>query len=164
MGVYQFVPGQEIAWKGMEWEVTRLLPQGKLQIESLPNGAVVITDQMTLTEALFARQLHFVGKGEQPRPGARTASTKPDLSVYPDKAVAIAKRRLTIVQEVLALPKRTRTAVEQIVEKHRQLEPGHPVLNPDWRLRPGKPEKKTVGQVGLYQALSVTSVYRWVSD
>jgi putative transposase len=106
---FQFAPGARIKWQGIVYEVRRVTG-GKVNLEELSTEAFVTVELCTITEALFSGQLEFITptshtlNAPSDPPGASTPSQKRagrSLEDYPPEGVAIARRRLWVIQPLL---------------------------------------------------------------
>ncbi|HEY6541681.1 MAG TPA: hypothetical protein VIZ18_12115, partial [Ktedonobacteraceae bacterium] len=152
MATQRFIRAARFTWHNNLYEVMRLLPEGKVNIEDVFTGAVVVVDLPMLVQALFEGELAFVDQKKQRSApaGDRAGAQEPYLPLtdYPDHLVAIACYRLEIIQPLLQLEprKRTKEAVGAYVLELR-------------KARPAGEEGKT-----RMSSLSASSAYRWMKD
>lgn len=106
---FQFAPGARIKWRGIVYEVRRVTG-GKVNLEELSTEAFITVEVCTLTEALFSGQLEFITPTSHSlnppsdSPEASTSSQRGagrSLEDYPPEGVAIARRRLWVIQPLL---------------------------------------------------------------
>ena len=99
--------GARFQWRDVTYQISRLLPDGKVNLEELLTGAVSIVEMSTLVQALFDGELHFlvktqlspiVASKDQPPAFASRA-----LSDYPAELVSIARYRLDVIRPLLSL-------------------------------------------------------------
>lgn len=118
---FQFAPGARIKWQGVVYEVRRVTG-GVVNLEELSTEAFITVAVARLTEALFDGQLEFVTPtahtsralhspgAPSPSPEAATPGTQGkkragrSLEDYPPEGVAIARRRLWVIQPLLDMP------------------------------------------------------------
>jgi putative transposase len=141
--------GARFQWRGASYQITRLLPAGQVNLEDLLTGTTSTVEMMTLVQALFNDELHFL-VDNKPRSSATTPpAIRPPaalaLSEYPTELVAIARYRLAVIEPLLKLENRTRTDVRQ-------------------RVQSIKAEQSSDREPSLYTAVSVAAVYRWLGD
>lgn len=144
MSIQRFSTGKQFVWLGLIFEVKRLLPGGQISIENILTAEVSVVPFIDLAQALFAGELHFAVRGEQV--GERTMKGQVDLSDYPSHLREIAEYRLEVIRPLLALrpSQRTRSIVTaRVAEVKQAQQSGWETPNP---------------------AVSVASVYRWLSD
>lgn len=152
MATQRFIRTARFTWQGTLYEVMRLFPEGKVNIEEVFTGAVLLVDLSVLVHALFEGDLAFVGQEQRrsaPRSGRVEAHSQYlPLTDYPDHLVAIACHRLEIIQPYLQMEpgERTREALDAyVLELRRTMQTGE--------------EGKT-----RTTSLSASSVYRWAKD
>ena len=106
---FQFAPGARIKWQGIVYEVRRVTV-GKVNLEELSTEAFITVEVCTLTEALFSGQLEFITPTSHTLNApcdsleASTSSqrrARRTLEDYPPEGVAIAGRRLWVIQPLL---------------------------------------------------------------
>jgi len=153
MSAQRFSIGKQFRWQGILYEVKRLLPHDEINIEDVASGAVQVMRLSELVAALFADDLFFVSATGSAKPTKSEAANHTivscvELSDYPPTLVAIAQRRLTIIEPLLALGAgctleavKARVAEVQAAEANRG------------------DERRT-----LKTALSWRTVYRWLKD
>jgi putative transposase len=154
MSVQRFSIGKQFRWQGILYEVKRLLPHDEINIEDVGSGAVQVVPLSKLVATLFEDDLFFVISTkpiarQTPQAGNRTDHTVEcvELSDYPSDLVVIARRRLKIIEPLLALGSHcTLTAVQARIAEVKAEE--------------GNPN----GGKALEVALSWRTVYRWLAD
>jgi putative transposase len=148
MGAYHFTLGTRFHWREVAYEVTHLLPKGKVEIEDIATSTPREMATAELTAALFRGDLSLDVKPNSSTTGKRNRSQIAclDLSDYPPGRVAIARYRLECLQPLLALPPESRTRA--VVETRTQ------------EIRAAHASQKNSG---LRQAISVASLYRWLN-
>jgi putative transposase len=144
----RFSAGKRFHWQGAIYEIKRWWPEeGNVSIEELLTGAIQVVDLMELVKELFEGALRFVNEGAPTRAGmdGEPESEYVDLADCPEHLVLIARHRLEVIQPLMELEAEART--ESAVEG---------------RVR----EVRASNQDGasLLTAVSVRSVYRWLSD
>lgn len=151
MSAQRFTTGKRFLWKDREYEVKRLLPNGRINIEEIATGGLLTVAYSELVRALFDGELRFeiVGRQAKHEPNSNLAvkTEKIDLRDYPEHLVEIARYRLKLIQPLIELEdgKRTREAVElRVLEVA-----SYDAMN---------------GTRTLKNAVSVASVYRWLRD
>lgn len=141
--------GARFEWHGRAYQINRLLPEGKVNLEELLTGAVSIVEMATLVRALFDDELHFQVESKPSRSAASPESQHPStalaLSDYPDELVAIAQYRLDVIRPLLSLEKRTRAVVQARVQAIRIVQ---------------RPEAERT----LHNAVGITAVYGWIRN
>jgi putative transposase len=145
MSTQRFSTGKYFHWQDTTYEVKRLLPEGKLQIENVLTADVMIVDISTLVEALFDGDLRFTVDGQDDH--TRVKERYMTLTDYPEHLVAVARYRLQVIQPLLELKveERTRAAVVQ-------------------RAREIRSTRCTDENNGLHASVSAASIYRWIRD
>lgn len=108
MSAQRFSIGKQFRWNGILYEVKRTLPNSEINIEDAATGALHVVHLNELVAALFEDDLFFVVKGKHKGRRASKAQANiviecADLSDYPDDVVAVARRRLEILEPLLAL-------------------------------------------------------------
>jgi putative transposase len=153
MSVQRFSTGKRFHWQDTTYEIRRWFPgESKVSIEDIFTGTVQLVDLFTLVKALFDGELRFVAEGKQTGPNADgnigAKSGYVDLADCPEHLLTVARYRLEVIQPLLALAPeaRTESAFEKRVREVQARSPGYH------------------GEHTLLAALSVRSVYRWVSD
>jgi len=150
MSAQRFSTGKLFRWRETVYEVKRLLPHAEVNIEDVASGAIQIVPLDDLVAALFAAELVFVDPSHLTKPGhsdqsSARAVTCQELSDYPPEHVAIARRRLSIIEPLVALgPHCTLAAVKARVCEVQAASADQPHT--------------------LNTALSWRSVYRWLKD
>jgi putative transposase len=151
MSAQRFSTGKCFHWQEATYEIRRLLPGGKLRIEDVLTGDAVIVELSTLVEALFDGRLRFAIDDQHATPDAHDqadiGSGGVGLADYPEHLVAIARRRLEVIQPLLEMTpeERTRAVVKARVRAMR--------VTTDQ------------GEHGRLQvSVSVASIYRWIRD
>jgi putative transposase len=107
--------GVRFKWKGVRYEIRRVLPENKLNIEDLYTGAVTVVTMMELVEALFMGDLLI----ELTRDDGLKKPLSLAVDDYPEGLIVFARSCLEIIQPVLDVPfeKRTREIVAAVAEK-----------------------------------------------
>lgn len=149
MSTQRFSTGKRFRWENTVYEIKRLLPDGKIQLEALADGTTLIVEQERLAQALFSETLFFESV-RAPAPQKQ----KPDpvgqgpvaLSDYPEAGAAVGHYRLEVIEPLLALPpeRRTQAAVQA-------------------RVRGLQAAKPADGKQGLIHSVSARSIYRWMA-
>lgn len=141
--------GARFQWRGVSYQITRLLPLGQVNLEDLLTGTTSSVEMMALVQALFDDELHFLTDN---RPGSSAATAKPlrppaplALSEYSAELVAIARYRLAVIEPLLKLAHRTRADVAR-------------------RVQSVKAEQASDREASLRSAVSIAAVYRWLAD
>ncbi|MBN2258848.1 MAG: hypothetical protein JW704_13710 [Anaerolineaceae bacterium] len=101
MSTQRFSTGKYFHWQDTTYEVKRLLPEGKLRIENVLTGDVIVIDISTLIEALFAGDLRFAVDGQDDH--TRVEERYMTLTDYPEHLVAVARYRLQVIQPLLEM-------------------------------------------------------------
>lgn len=141
--------GARFQWRGATYQINRLLPDGQANLEDLLTGASTSIEVSVLVRALFDDELHFLGNtlsfanAASAEPPHRSAALA--LSDYPSEWVAIARYRLEVIRPLLALEKRTRAEIRQRVQAIKTAQPAG-------------------SERSLRTTISVSAVYRWLSD
>jgi putative transposase len=143
MSAQRFSVGKQFCWQGETYEVRRLLPDGNLNVVKLRTGETQSIAFTHLVKVLWAGELQFVVEGQF----AKHVPPKDydDLSDCPEALRAIAEYRLEIIRPLLGLPPHQRKKAVQAQVKALKKE-------------------RQVNARSLQTAISVTSVYRWISD
>lgn len=140
--------GARFQWRGVTYQISRLLPDGKVNLEELLTGAVSIVEISTLVRGLFDDELHFLVDNTPPLMADSTNQRSPftslALSDYPDELVAIARYRLGVIRPLLALKSRTRAAVTARVQEIKAAQP-------------------VDGERTLQTTVSIAAAYRWIA-
>jgi len=152
MSAQRFSIGQQFHWNDTLYEVKRLLPDGEVNIENVATSALQVVSLSELVGSLFQGDLSFVVKGQRKKRGSPQEQVEniiacTDLSDYPEELVAIARRRLEIIEPLLQL--------------------GSRCTSDDIRARVAEVKaamNDTSDQRTLMTTLSERSVYRWKSD
>lgn len=111
MGAYRFVTGLRFRWQGVAYEMLRLLPEGKVCIENIALASVREVAVELLVTALFKGELSILTPFETPSGKSNPDRHRAlDLSDYPEGRAAVARYRLEVIQPLLALAPRERTA------------------------------------------------------
>jgi putative transposase len=115
--------GARFKWHDVTYQISRLLPDGKVNLEELLSGAVLIVEMSTLVRGLFDNELHFLIENK-PTPSLSAteqlpASTSLALSDYPIELVAVARYRLEVIRPLLEMENRTRAEVKARVQSIR---------------------------------------------
>jgi len=108
VSAHRLVVGTRFKWIGVTYEVRRVLPDAKLNIEDLHTGAVSIVEVLTLVEALFHGELEIEVRPAEA--GPRVVSLA--LDDYPANLVQIARSRLEVIAPLLDVAGRIREMVE----------------------------------------------------
>ncbi len=141
--------GARFEWHGRAYQINRLLPEGKVNLEELLTGAIAIVEMATLVRALFDDELHFQVENKPSRSTSSQESHHPStslaLSDYPAELVAIAQYRLDVIRPLLNLEKRTRAVVQARVQAIRTAQ---------------RPEAERT----LRNTVGITAVYGWIRD
>jgi putative transposase len=141
--------GARFQWRGATYQINRLLPEGKVNLEELLTGATSIVEMLTLVRALFDDELHFLAENKSPRMADVTEPPHVPaalaLSDYPAEGVAIARYRLEVIRPLLELDRRTRAEVGARVEAI-------------------KAEQSAETERSLHSTVSVAAIYRWLKD
>lgn len=151
MSAQRFSAGKRFQWQDATYEIRRLLPEGKIDIENVFTGDVTVVELLALIGALFDGKLRFVLDGKLARPSpdgeSSTQSRFADLASCPEHLLVIARRRLDAIQPLLAMKPqdRTRLAVEARVQE---------ILVTD----------TSEQSHGLDESASTASIYRWIRD
>lgn len=151
MSAHRFSTGKQFRWRESVYEVKRLLPQAEVNLEEVTSGAIRIVPLHELVTALFAEELIFLDPSrttKSERGDRFTALMRNDqeLSDYLPEHVAVAHRRLKIIEPLVALgPDCTLEAVKARVHEVQAAE--------------AQPSTRTLKTV-----LSWRSVYRWLKD
>ncbi|HEX8229551.1 MAG TPA: DDE-type integrase/transposase/recombinase [Chloroflexia bacterium] len=197
MGTQSFMPGVRFRWGDTSYEFKRLLPDGKANIENILTQAYVTVEITTLTHALFTGELQFevvgkVGKGGKSGSTEGVAlsanavsrqeealTTNPNymaLSDCPAPLLEIARRRLHVIEPLVAIDPRERTLARV---KARVAEIKAEYESPDSGLGKAQGKGRGKGQTqpavragdggqrveaGEPLRVSVPSVYRWLKD
>lgn len=135
MSAKRFTLGQAFYWGDAAYEVARLLPDGKINIENVLTGEMRTETRMTLVEALFSGKLRFPDDTRPAPPRSQRSYTLPEedkiaLSDYPEPWVTIARYRLEFITPLLDLAPRART---EAVIKARvvEMQARHPEIGGD---------------------------------
>ena len=112
--------GARFQWRGVTYQISRLLPDGKVNLEELLSGATLIIEMSTLVRGLFDDELHFLVENK-PVPSVLVteqlpACTSLALSDYPIELVAVARYRLEVIGPLLEMENRTRADVKMRVQ------------------------------------------------
>ena len=151
MSAQRFSTGKCFHWQNATYEVRKLLPGGKLRIENVLTGDEIVVDLSNLVEALFDGDLWFASNGQLVLPGENehpvVENQYIDLADCPGHLVAIAHRRLEVIQPLLKMgpEARTREAVKA-------------------RVREVRSDALEAETNGLQDSVSVASIYRWIRD
>ncbi|HEX8221712.1 MAG TPA: hypothetical protein VF914_21165, partial [Chloroflexia bacterium] len=192
MGTQSFMPGVRFRWGDTSYEFKRLLPDGKANIENILTQAYVTVEVTTLTHALFAGELQFevagkVGKmGKAGKSGStegaalsanavsrqeEALTTDPNymaLSDCPAPLLEIARRRLQVIEPLVAIDPRERTLarvkarVAEIKAQYEAPDGGQKQTQPQPAVRAGDGGQRVEAAEPL--RVSVPSVYRWLKD
>jgi len=148
MSAQHFSYGAQFRWQGSTYEVVQLLSARKILIEDVLRGTRTVTEMSVLVQALFDGELCFAIEGKQAResePGdMRVENEYLDLGDCPEELVTVARYRLEVIQPLLDMERRTRAGVVARVQAIQAVGRGD--------------------GAGLQCAVSVASVYRWMSD
>src|SRR5713101_4964199 len=111
MGAYRFTLGTRFHWQEAAYEVTKVLPQGQVNMEDIATSTTREIAIAELVMALFRGELHLDADPTVLKASPRSVGQTPslDLSDYPQHQVAIARYRLECLQPLLALPSANRT-------------------------------------------------------
>jgi putative transposase len=149
MSAQRFSIGQQFYWNDTLYEVKRLLPAGEVNLENIATSALQVVNLNDLVTALFQGHLTFAVKGQPKEFGSAQEQAKnviacADLADYPEELVAIARRRLEIIEPLLQLGSRCTSDDIQA------------------RMADVKADMNDAGdQRTLMTVLSERSVYRW---
>jgi hypothetical protein len=150
MSTYRFSTGNRFRWRGVTYEVKRLLPGEQINIEDIFTGATSVIDVSMLVQALFGGELEFAIEGKQAREDAQdgisTEHAYVALDDCPEYLTRIARRRLEIIMPLLALERRTEELVRNRVQEVKAA------------------QRESGKECTLEGAVSVRSVYRWLGD
>lgn len=154
MSAQRFSIGKQFRWQGILYEVKHLLPHDEVNLEEVGSCTVQVVPVSKLVAALFAEDLFFIVRTKpMTRPTSQTGTCTGDtvecaeLSDYPPKLVAVARRRFKIIEPLLALGSQcTLTAVQTRIAEVRAA------------------EGNSNGSQALEVALSWRTVYRWLAD
>jgi putative transposase len=150
MSTCRFSTRSRFRWQGIIYEVKRLLPGGQVSIEELLTGTRRVVELSMLVQALFDGELAFVIEGKPAR-----GEVKEEISIEnryvtlgdcPEHLLCIARRRLEIIEPLVAIAHRTEAMVRDRVQEIRLISPQNSTEHT------------------LEDALSVRSVYRWLDD
>lgn len=151
MSAQRFSIGQQFYWKGTLYEVKRLLPDGAVNLENIATCALQVVSLSDLVTSLFQGDLSFETQGQRKKPGSTQDQVEviacTDLSDYPENLVAIARRRLAVIEPLLQL--------------------GAKCTSDDIRARVAETKaalNDARDQRTLMTMLSERSVYRWKRD
>ena len=139
--------GARFQWRGVTYQISRLLPDGKVNLEEFLTGAVSVVEMSTLVQGLFDGELHFLV--ETPLSPTVASKDQPPsivsraLSDYPAELVSVARYRLDVIRPLVSLEHRTRAAVSARVQAVRAAQP----------VEIGRALRNSVG---------VTAVYDWI--
>jgi hypothetical protein len=137
-------------WQGITYEVKRLLPGRQVNIEALLTGSSLVVELSTLVQALFGGELAFAIEGKSAKREAKeeisTENRYVTLDDCPEHLLRIARRRLRIIEPLLAVEPRTEAMIRDRVQEIRAIS------------SPNAPEHM------LEDAVSVRSMYRWLDD
>jgi putative transposase len=151
MSAQRFSIGQQFFWNGTLYEVKRLLSDGAVNIENVATCALQVVSLSDLVTSLFRGDLSFVVQGQRKKLDSTQEQVENviacnDLSDYPEELVAIARRRLEVIEPLLQLGSEcTLQAVKARIE--------------EVKIAMNAGQQQT-----LLTALSWRSVYRWKSD
>ncbi len=139
--------GARFQWRGVTYQISRLLPDGKVNLEEVLTGAVSVIEMSTLVQGLFDGELHFLVE-TQLSPTVASKDQPPSivsraLSDYPAELVSVARYRLDVIRPLLSLEHRTRAAVSARVQAVKAAQP----------VEIGRALRNSVG---------VTAVYDWI--
>jgi putative transposase len=154
---HQFAPGKCFKWHNTDYEITRVLDEGHINLVSLATGEVLTVAEQTLVRALFDGVLRFAIVNARP-PGADLV-TEPAFVTLDDctpKQCLVAHYRHWVIKPLVAIEeqKRTRQAVIDRVEAvGEMLERNHVPV----RLTYGENDRERI-----HTTLSVRGVYRWL--
>jgi putative transposase len=147
MSTERFVSGTRFRWQNNTYEIKRLLPGNRVNIDDIFTGEVRTELLSTLVTALFAGDLRFPNlRGGRQVDAFKDETDLPVLALddYPEHLVAIARVRLEIIQPLIELGEnRTSADVKRHVE--------------GVRAHRDKNYEKT-----LLRSVSVASAYRWL--
>lgn len=159
MTAQRFSLGKRFVWKHGDdggsdsFEVVQALDGGQLRLENLLTGHICEAAIAALVTALFDGHLRFelperLAKPRKANGELVTNLKHTDLSSIPPQLALVARHRLTILEPLLALPKaeRTRRWVAEYVAGIRNA------------------ANRAALAVELQEAISVASVYRWLSE
>jgi putative transposase len=128
--------------------VVQILSAGKILIEDVLRGTTTVVEMLALVQALFDGQLCFAIEGKQAKKNEQNdiqvENKYLDLGDCPEELVTVARYRLQVIRPLLDMERRTRAAVVARVQEVQAT------------------DRDSVE--GLQCAVSVASVYRWVSD
>ena len=123
MSQQRFITGTRVLWQGATYQIVRLLPDGRANLEDILSGAITAVEITTLVKALFAAELVFI-PDHRAVPAAEQAQVAPrSLADYPAHMVAIARYRFTVIEPLLAMTPRTRAAVVARVQEIKANQP-----------------------------------------
>jgi putative transposase len=152
MSAQRFSTGKQFYWHDITYEIKKLLPGGLINVQDLLTGETLCIELSMLVKALFSNELQFTITGKPANPNVNdTLDTKHellDLADYPEHLVAIARRRLEVIQPLLEI---TPNALPRMVVEARVNEIQATALD--------KGENS-----GLQKSVSTASVYRWLRD
>lgn len=152
MSVKRFSTGQQFQWNGSVFEVKRLLPEAKINVEDIFTGAVQVVAMRELIVALFDGDLRFVVENRTGRAskcgGPLPEEKRIDLADYPEHLVEIARFRLGVIEPLLDLApsKRSRKVLECRAQEVKDSLQG------------------TADEDKFLRGLSRRSVYRWLGN
>jgi len=150
MATTHFSPGKQFQWKGQTFEIRRLTPDQKANIENISTSAFLSVDLAFLIQELFDGSLVFL---DEPRSDVslnkKTSSViGKDLSDFPQQLVDIAYYRLWVIKPLLELYPGNLT--RQIVQS--RIEDIHEQEKSD--------EDNSIKS--LLHSISQSSTYRWL--
>jgi len=148
MSRQRFSSGARFRWQDTAYQIVRLLPDGRANIENILTGVTLVVEISTLVQALFTAELHFVSTNipqSDTQAGNSFRDARLNLSDYPAELVAVARYRLAVIAPLLEMKQRTRAAVLARVQ---ELKTTHQ-----------KQSEHT-----LHDTISAAAIYRWIGD
>lgn len=119
MSSLRFVAGIKFIWMGSPYIVQRTLNNSEVRIEQMQTGLVKTEKIDVLVAALFEGEIKFPSFVKDP--AIKDDSIKMlELSDYSDKQINTARFRLSVIQPVIEMKKRTKQDVENYVKERNQ--------------------------------------------
>ena len=148
MSAQRFSVGKYLHWRETSFEIKRVLPNHQINLENILTGALITASISDLIRDLYEGTLVFVQEGKQVKisPDQSCGTVKYlDWSDCPATLKATAQFRLWVIEPLLDLPPRTRSAVvERVTQVNATVDSA--------AQRPGA------------RPVSAASVYRWLGD
>ncbi len=150
MATTHFSPGKRFEWNGQTFEIRRLTPDQKANIENISTSAFLSEDLAFLTQELFDGSLVFL---DEPRSDVSvnkktTSVIGKDLSDFPQHLVEIARYRLWVIEPLFELYPGNLS--RQIVQSRID----------DIDAQEKAEEHNSIKS--LLQSISLSSIYRWL--